>query len=644
MAVPVIASSTSDTTGGTSNTSITLSAPSGLANGDLIVIIFADEQSNINDSPAVSGYTQITHSNNSQDCQLSLYWRVRDGTETWPLTVAGVSGDYAVGWALRITGADTISPIHQTGSWVGVGSTTANLAVTGVTTTLDNCLILSASSRDGSDNTTPPTTSGTGWGASPDAGLEDPSNNTGGAVGAYITKSLATAGASQTVTYAYGVADGAVGIQIAIVEIQPGISSISPAEFDMDEADVDINGINFEASQASGTVYISDADTLAGSVNEVEIDGGINTWSDTQINLDLTGLSAGELSSLQTLGPGTRYIIVVNDSSDEYGSGAITLHRPEAFVMSLGAGTPGVTTARLTAPATKTTGDFDAGRFEEAANPATAVDITLDDYTEMVWSIEAKTNSRDVSYDFRVTKSGSVIDTYTVTPQVTISGVVAYTLTADAASWGWSGAAASLLHKSILTAGAASYPWAGTAAGLNAGYLVSAEAASWPWAGSAAGFLLDSRLTAGAASWGWAGTDASLLAGYVLSAEAASYPWSGQAAGFLLDSRLTAEAASWPWAGQTASLLHDSVLTAGAASWPWAGTDATLTFTPVGAYVLTADAASWPWAGSGAGLLFDAALSAEAASWPWSGQDAGLVYVSIGGLRPGALPLLGVGI
>lgn len=203
-----------------------------------------------------------------------------------------------------------------------------------------------------------------------------------------------------------------------------GISSIDPTTFDMDNGDVDINGDGFEATQGTGTVYISDANTLAGSANEVEIENGINTWSDTLINLDLTGLTATERANLNTLGPGQRYIIVVNNSSDEYGSTAITLHRAEGFVMSLGAGTPGATTARLTAPATKTTGDFDAGRFEEAANPATAVNITSDNYTEMVWSIEAKTLAREVAYQFRVTKSGDVLDTYTVTPQMTITGVI----------------------------------------------------------------------------------------------------------------------------------------------------------------------------------------------------------------------------
>lgn len=80
------------------------------------------------------------------------------------------------------------------------------------------------------------------------------------------------------------------------------------------------------------------------------------------------------------------------------------------------------TTAQLTAPSGKTTSDFVAGRIQDDENPADAVDITTDDYTEMEWSLKA--NGSVVSdtqvYQFRVTKNGTVLDTYTVTPEWTI--------------------------------------------------------------------------------------------------------------------------------------------------------------------------------------------------------------------------------
>ena len=207
-----------------------------------------------------------------------------------------------------------------------------------------------------------------------------------------------------------------------------GITSIDPTSFRMDDSDVDINGANFEATQNSGSVYLSDATTLAGSANEVDISSAVNTWSDVLVNLDLTQLSAGELSDLQTLGPGTRYIILVNDSSDEYASSAITLQRPVAFTLSASsniAASGAATTAQLTAPSGKTTGDFVAGRIQDDENPSDAVDAAADEYTEYEWSIEATTDAIDGAvYDFRIVLSdGTVLDTYTVTPQWTITSV-----------------------------------------------------------------------------------------------------------------------------------------------------------------------------------------------------------------------------
>jgi hypothetical protein len=204
-----------------------------------------------------------------------------------------------------------------------------------------------------------------------------------------------------------------------------GITSVDPTTFDFDNADIDINGLNFLAAQGSGEVYLSDADTLAGSANEVDITSAVNTWADILINLDLTQLSAGEIASLNTLGPGTRYIIVLNDDSDEYGSAALTVHRIEAFVISLSSEfAPGATTAQLTAPATKTTGDFDAGRIEEVDNPATAIDITDGNYTEIEFCFKATGGSREVQYDFRIVG----LDTYTLTPQLTIAAAAGVAL------------------------------------------------------------------------------------------------------------------------------------------------------------------------------------------------------------------------
>jgi hypothetical protein len=80
------------------------------------------------------------------------------------------------------------------------------------------------------------------------------------------------------------------------------------------------------------------------------------------------------------------------------------------------------TTAQLTAPSGKTTSDFVTGRMQDDENPADAVDITANDYTELEWSLTANgavVVNADI-YQFRVTNNGAVLNTYTVTPQWTI--------------------------------------------------------------------------------------------------------------------------------------------------------------------------------------------------------------------------------
>ena len=216
MAEPVIASSTTDTTGGTQGTSLSFTEPSGLAADDLILVVVADENADTQEWAAITtpdAYTQIAHGDNSGDVHASIYWRIADDTETWPLTVSGVTSDYRVGWCFRITGVDTTTPINQTGTWAGVGSVNNPLNVTGVTPDVADCLGFAMCATDGSD-IAPTTVSGAGWSSA--TSLEDPSNNSSGVAADYSTKSLTKDVASGTCTFTPSATDGIVGIQIAI--------------------------------------------------------------------------------------------------------------------------------------------------------------------------------------------------------------------------------------------------------------------------------------------------------------------------------------------------------------------------------------------------------------------------------------------
>ena len=79
------------------------------------------------------------------------------------------------------------------------------------------------------------------------------------------------------------------------------------------------------------------------------------------------------------------------------------------------------TTARLTAPSGKTTGDFVTGRRWDDENGTDTIDLTTDDYTEVEWCLQAQSPATNGDYfDFRVYAGGSALDSYTVTPRWTV--------------------------------------------------------------------------------------------------------------------------------------------------------------------------------------------------------------------------------
>lgn len=79
------------------------------------------------------------------------------------------------------------------------------------------------------------------------------------------------------------------------------------------------------------------------------------------------------------------------------------------------------TTARLTAPAGKSTSDFVTGRRWDDENGTDTIDITIDDYTEVEWSVTmAGSLSNGDYFDFRVYAGASALDSYSTTARWTI--------------------------------------------------------------------------------------------------------------------------------------------------------------------------------------------------------------------------------
>jgi len=118
----------------------------------------------------------------------------------------------------------------------------------------------------------------------------------------------------------------------------------------------------------------------------------------------------------------------------EDGSGKLLLETGDAYLLeqapyivqlklsaNIAASAATHTTYQLTAPSGKTTGDFQEGHISDDTNPITSTDLDSGKYTEIEWSIKTCLGLADNDeIEFRVTNSGTVIDTYTVTPKITI--------------------------------------------------------------------------------------------------------------------------------------------------------------------------------------------------------------------------------
>lgn len=205
--------------------------------------------------------------------------------------------------------------------------------------------------------------------------------------------------------------------------------------------------------EPSVTVYFQDADnpvtftTTANDIGGRTRTSGVS-WSSTDLGANgSTYFNTPSLNSiLQTVvnrggwAPGNAVVGIIQggstgtrdltiESFENTGSNPPKLHVeytvPTAFQMKASANVTASgenTTRQLTIPSGKASGDFDGGRLQDDENPGDTVDVTLNGFREDEWVIEATANAVDgATYQFRVvTGTGTVLDTYTVTPEWTV--------------------------------------------------------------------------------------------------------------------------------------------------------------------------------------------------------------------------------
>lgn len=194
-------------------TTITVSKPAGLQNGELcLVILINDDTSSGEVFNAKTGWTKIVDvGDGTSDSHIGIFWRIADGTEGETEDFTQVGSDEWVAWWARISGINTSTPINIVGT-ENIRSGNSIIALS-VMTTVDDCLALCFGAFDGGDGY-PFTVTGTGWSKEDDG--QSGTSGYSDASGVWGKKPMGPAGATGDATIGASLSDGIVGIQIAI--------------------------------------------------------------------------------------------------------------------------------------------------------------------------------------------------------------------------------------------------------------------------------------------------------------------------------------------------------------------------------------------------------------------------------------------
>jgi hypothetical protein len=130
----------SATSGTTSNTSLTINKPSGVVEGDLMIVNIC--QANSNNNPTLSGWTLIAGANQGNYRYTAIMYKVATASEGASYTFTlGTGTDAAVGSIIAFSGVDPSSPFDVATGTLSTGAGTTATA-TGITPITNNAAIV----------------------------------------------------------------------------------------------------------------------------------------------------------------------------------------------------------------------------------------------------------------------------------------------------------------------------------------------------------------------------------------------------------------------------------------------------------------------------------------------------------------------
>ena len=482
MAIPVIASESLDDSGGSTATSLTLNKPVGTVQGDYILVMAGDDRNNTTSAGydlLTGGSTWLEHWDESHanvDCSTVCQGKIAGASEPSTYTLNFAAGENAAemwAWTGRLTGVDGTTPVDVVGTPEREAS--SNPDHSGITTTVDDCLIVAAFSFDGGD-AHPSSVAG------PFTEQAELSSGTGNqdASGGIATKEQATAGATGACTWTTDSSDGNWGCMLAIAGAAGGSTTLV-------------------ADSGSYTWTGQDATLLTDRL--ISAESGSYSWSGQDAGLLTDHLIPAESGSYAWSGQDAS-LITDRLISAESGSYAWSGQDAELIKSTV-----------LTA---------ESGSYNWTGQDATlSVSFVLDaESGSYAWSGQ---DAGLLTDHLLSAESGS----YNWTGQ-DANLAKTFLISAESGSYSWSGQDATLLYDQVISALSGSYAWSGQDASLLRDLLLTADPGSYTWSGQDADLITSITLIAESGSYTWSGQDAALVRALLLAADPGTFLWSGQ--------------------------------------------------------------------------------------------------------------------
>ena len=306
MAFPVLEGWIASDSAGATVTSLTLTAPSGITADELLLIIVGsdDATDTIQFSTVETGWTKLGENANggTSDCHVGVFYKIAGGSEG-NVTIDHVSSDEIMGWYMRVSGVDTITPINTSLFGQAAANSYIIYPADSITTDVADCLLIMAGMSDGADMLPYSISNGVGWTEIDQHNSGDTGNDVGGG---FYTSEKATAGGN---VYLSLLQQASEGNAKALFAIAPATSNTIEADADatgestttgyseaIKKADAEATG---EAVVTGNAAAIIGTDASVGGVDTYHFDASISgpTDIDASWSNDVAGFDNNTVTS-----------------------------------------------------------------------------------------------------------------------------------------------------------------------------------------------------------------------------------------------------------------------------------------------------------------------------------------------------------